>query len=250
MYQNRRWDSDFLTLQSLKEQGTLGRIVEVESHFDRFRPTLPVDTWKMHPNPGNSAIYDLGTHLIDQVVHLFDVPDRVTRFVGSQQTPAINTTGLEDSFTVLLHYGDGMLATVKASVISPEPQQLRFWDRGDRASFRKYGLDVQEAQLKRGVQPNDLSFGVDEKGESSRGLFKVVTTNDGSTATFTEETVRLSSVIEQGNGTYSRFYSKLASAIDSGDDSQLPVTGEEAALLIRLVELVLESSRSRRTMMV
>lgn len=236
-------------MKSLKEQGTLGRIVEVESHFDRFRPTLPVDTWKAHPSPGNSAIYDLGTHLIDQVVHLFGVPDRVTGFVGSQRTPAINTTGLEDSFTVLLHYSDGMLATVKAGVISPEPQQLRFWVRGDRASFRKYGLDPQEAQLKRGMQPSDPGFGVEEEEESSRGLLTVIT-NDGSTATFTEGTVRLSSVVEQGNGTYSMFYSSLASAIDSGDHNQLPVTGKEAALLIRLVELVLESSRCGQTMMV
>ncbi|KAK9233907.1 hypothetical protein V1525DRAFT_440358 [Lipomyces kononenkoae] len=232
--------------RSLLLTGTLGRIVEVESHFDRFRPNLATNTWKAHPGPGNGAIYDLGTHLIDQIVHLFGVPARVTGFIGSKRTAAINATGLEDSFTVLLHFEDGMLATIKAGVISPEIQQLLFWVRGDGASFRTYGLDPQEAQLKRGVQPNSDGFGVEE-GMDNYGVLTVVGSEDQSLGS---KDVRLSSVVEQGNGTYSEFYSRLASALKNGEPGQLPVAADQAAQVIRLVQLAQESSKLGKTMIV
>ena len=72
VYQNRRWDSDFLTLSKCFHSGALGRVVEFETHFDRHRPEVPQsDSWKYKVQPGGGAVYDLGTHLIDQVVHLF-----------------------------------------------------------------------------------------------------------------------------------------------------------------------------------
>ena len=97
--------------------------------------------------PGGSAIYDLGTHLMDQVVHLLGTPKRITGFVGSQREN--NTSGYEDAFTVLLHYDGGVMATVKAAVVSPEEKQLRFWVRGDKGSYKKvrfifgYGIVVR-----------------------------------------------------------------------------------------------------------
>ena len=89
--------------------------------------------------PGGGAVYDLGTHLMDQVVVLFGMPKRVTGFVGTQRKG--NTSGYEDSCTVLLHY-DGMMATVKAAVVSPEVRQLRYWVRGDKGSFKKVCYSV------------------------------------------------------------------------------------------------------------
>lgn len=87
--------------------------------------------------PGGGAIYDLGVHVIDQAVHLFGLPKKITGFVGSQREN--NTSGFEDSFTVLLHYDDGKMATLKAAVVSPEEKQLRFWVRGDKGSYKKVG---------------------------------------------------------------------------------------------------------------
>lgn len=95
------------------------------------------DSWKYKVQPGGGAIYDLGTHLMDQVVTLFGMPKRISGFIGTQREN--NTTGFEDSFTVLLHY-DGMMATVKVAVVSPEVNQLRYWVRGDKGSFRKVSL--------------------------------------------------------------------------------------------------------------
>lgn len=137
VYQNRRWDTDFLTLSKLLEQKTLGRVVEFETHFDRHRPEAPdpASTWKAKFLPGGGAVYDLGTHLIDQAVVAFGLPDKITGFVGSQREH--NPGEVEDSCTVLLHYGSGLLATVKAAVVSPEEHQLRYWVRGVLGSYKK-----------------------------------------------------------------------------------------------------------------
>lgn len=136
VYQNRRWDTDFLTLSKLLEHNTLGRVVEFETHFDRYRPEAPdpESTWKAKSLPGGGAVYDLGTHLIDQVVISFGLPDKITGFVGSQREH--NPGEVEDSCTVLLHYS-GLLATVKAAVVSPEENQLRYWVRGTKGSYKK-----------------------------------------------------------------------------------------------------------------
>lgn len=135
---DRRFDADFVTLTKLVKNGSLGRVVEFETHFDRHRPEEPpadVSKWKNKAIPGGSAIYDLGSHLLDQAVQLMGMPDRITGFVGSQR--AVNTTGFEDSFTVLLHYNNGLLVTAKAGVVSPEEKQLRYWVRGEKGSFKK-----------------------------------------------------------------------------------------------------------------
>lgn len=137
VFQNRRWDTDFLTLSKLLNENALGRVVEFETHFDRHRPKAPDpgSTWKANSLPGGGAVYDLGTHLIDQVVVTFGLPNKITGFVGSQREH--NPGEIEDSCTVLLHYRSGLLATVKAGVISPEEKQLRYWVRGDKRSFKK-----------------------------------------------------------------------------------------------------------------
>ena len=133
---DRRWDSDFLTLLKLIKGNTLGRIAEFETHFDRHRPEIASrGGWKTKSAPGSGTVYDLGTHLIDQVVLAFGLPKRITGFVGSQRVD--NPGGYEDACTVLLHYDDGLLATVKAGVVSPEKSQLRFWVRGVKGSYKK-----------------------------------------------------------------------------------------------------------------
>ncbi|KAI1612025.1 NAD binding Rossmann fold oxidoreductase [Exophiala viscosa] len=233
VYQNRRWDSDFLTLKKYIDDGTLGRIVEFETHFDRHRPEPPADTWKAHNIPGNGAVYDLGTHLMDQVIHLFGMPQRVTGFVGSQRES--NPTGLEDSCTVLLHYPQ-MLVTVKAGVVSPEVKQLRYWVRGVKGSFKKFHLDPQEDQLrKQGLKPGDKGYGLEP--EESYGTLNL--SKDGKFVSEVAPTVK--------PATYVEYYRRLAAAL-SRDASQIPVPPEQAVGLIRLVELARESSRLGKTL--
>jgi predicted dehydrogenase len=233
VYQNRRWDADFLTLSKYIKNGSLGRVVDFETHFDRHRPEAPTsDSWKYKVQPGGGAIYDLGTHLMDQVVYLFGPPKRITAFIGSQRDP--NPTGFEDSCTVHMHY-DGMMATARASVVSPEVSQLRYWVRGTKGSFKKFHLDCQEDQLKAGMGPGDSGYGLEP-----RERYGVLTTSkDGEITSEVVPTVEAA--------TYAEYYRKLARAL-SGDMDHLPVDPAMAALVIRLVELALESSKSGKTM--
>lgn len=238
-----------MTLQSHVTQGLLGRIVEFESHFDRHRPNLLENTWKAHPSPGNAGIYDLGTHLIDQAVQLFGMPARVTGIIQSQRTTEVNTTKLQDSFTILLHYADGLLATLKAGVVSPERQQLRFWVRGAGGSFRKLGFDIQESQLKSGMQPTERGFGIDEEGDTDM-CFVTRVQAAGGVLSLAEHAVRCSSIVAQGKATYGEFYRRLATALVCDEVEQLPVSAEQAAQVIRLVEIAIESSNLGKTLLV
>jgi predicted dehydrogenase len=238
VYQNRRWDSDFVTLKKYIDDGTLGRIVEFESHFDRHRPGAPSGTWKAYQTPGSGAVYDLGTHLIDQAVHLFGMPERVTGFVGSQRE--VNPTGLEDSCTVLLHYDTRkLLVTAKAGVISPEVNQLRYWVRGEKGSFRKFHLDPQEDQLrKEGLRPGDAGYGIESVDH--HGVLNI----DQGNGNIVSEVVP---TIEPP--TYVGYYRRLAAAL-GGDVSKVPISPEDAVGVIRLVELARESSQQGQTLKV
>lgn len=234
VYQNRRFDSDFLTLRKYIENGSLGRVAEFETHFDRHRPDMPTaTTWKVVPRPGVSVVYDLGSHLMDQIVCLYGLPEKITGFVGSQRDN--NTSGVADACTVLLQYSNGMLATVKAGVVSPEQQQLRYWVRGVNGSFRKCHLDPQEDQLKQGLRPGDKNYGV----EPSDRYAILNTIVDGRVNSEVVPTVE--------PATYTEFYRRFALAL-KGDAAQIPVDPAEAAAVIRLIELAHESSDKGRTL--
>ncbi|KAI9762664.1 MAG: hypothetical protein M4579_000282 [Chaenotheca gracillima] len=233
VYQNRRWDSDFLTASQLIKKGTLGRVAEFETHFDRFRPEVPTGgSWKNKILPASGAAYDLGTHLIDQVTQLFGLPQKVTGFVGAQRQG--ETYGYEDSCTVLLHYDNGLLATVKASVISPEKNQLRYWIRGEKGSYKKHHLDCQEDQLKAGMKPSDSGFAIEPK--ENHGVLTTVAGNDFKTEVY--PTVK--------PDTYVEFYKIFASALSGKGD--VPVKAEQARDVIRLIELARQSSKEGRTL--
>jgi predicted dehydrogenase len=168
---------------------------------------------------------------MDQVVHHFGPPKSITAFIGSQRDP--NPSGFEDSCTVHMHY-DGMMATARASVVSPETSQLRYWVRGDKGSFKKFHLDCQEDKLKAGMRPGDKGYGIEPKDR-----YGVLTTfQNGEIMTEVVPTVE--------HATYAEFYRKLAKAL-AGDISQLPVDPAVAASVIRLVELAKESSASGKT---
>lgn len=234
VYQNRRWDADFVTVSKLVKSGALGRVVEFETHFDRHRPEQPhpaVSKWKNKVFPGSGAIFDLGTHLLDQTVHLFGFPERVTGFITTQRE---NSNGFEDSFTVLLHYKNGMLATVKAAVVSLESEQLRFWIRGDKGSYKKFHLDIQEDQLRGGMKPGENGFG----REPSERYGTLTTSKFGLPVKEVFPTVE--------PPTWTEYYRKLARALAGQDVA--PASGAEALRVIRLIELAKESSKLGKTL--
>ncbi|KAI5287501.1 hypothetical protein KEM52_001563, partial [Ascosphaera acerosa] len=237
VYQNRRWDSDFATLKHLIASNALGRVVDYETHFDRHRPEAPdaATTWKINVIPGGSALYDLGTHMLDQIYHLFGAPARITAFIGTQR--AVNPTGYEDAFTVRLEYAGGLVATARSNVISPEEKQLRFWVRGENGSYKKFCLDVQEEQLRAGMAPTDPAFG--REPEDRFGVLTAAKNGEITGAVYpTIDPPPL----------FTSFYTGVAKAL--AGEAEAPVKAEDASAVIRLIELAQQSSKEGRTLTV
>jgi predicted dehydrogenase len=154
VFQNRRWDSDFLTVQDVIRRDLVGKIVLFESRIDRYRPDVR-DRWREVPGPGAGLLYDLGPHLIDQAVLLFGIPDSVQATLAKQRRRART----DDFFQLVLRYGE-MVATLGAgSLVSGG--SARFSLHGEKASVVKQKPDIQEDQLRAGVLPGAQDWGLD-----------------------------------------------------------------------------------------
>lgn len=150
VFQNRRWDADFLALQQVVASGVLGRIVHFESHFDRYRPVVP-ERWRERDLPGSGLWLDLGPHLVDQCLQLFGAPDDIGLDLAYQREGA----QVNDYFHAQLRYPSrhpGLRVLLHGSALVPSVGP-RFVVHGTQASFVKYGLDVQEDALKAGGRP-------------------------------------------------------------------------------------------------
>ena len=158
VFQNRRWDGDFLTLQRLVDGNAVGDVRYFESHFDRFRPDVR-HRWREMPGAGSGFWWDLGPHLVDQALCLFGMPEGLTARTRTMRHGAQVT----DYFHVLLHYSD--LDVVLHSSPFVAAPNIRFQLQGTAGSYVKYGYDPQEAQLKSGMSPVDVGYGVESPEE-------------------------------------------------------------------------------------
>lgn len=150
VFQNRRFDSDFLALQQVIQKGQLGRVVQLDSHFDRYRPTVP-ERWREQNLPGSGLWFDLGPHLLDQALVLFGMPDALLL----EQANVRDGAQVNDWFHAVLRYDTrhgGLRVILHASTLVAEPGP-RWVAHGTQGSFTKYGLDVQEDALKAGHRP-------------------------------------------------------------------------------------------------
>jgi predicted dehydrogenase len=154
VFQNRRWDGDFLTLRRLIAAGELGPVTRMESRFERFRPELAAGGWRESPEEGGGVLLDLGAHLVDQAIVLFGPPVAVYGEVDRRRAGA---QVADDCFIALEHAG-GERSHLWMSAVAPEPGP-RFRVQGLRAGFAVDGLDPQESQLRDGLRPGDPGFG-------------------------------------------------------------------------------------------
>ena len=154
VFQNRRWDGDFLTVREAVRRGLLGRVVAFESRFDRFRPGVR-DRWRERAEPGSGVLYDLGPHLIDQALVLFGVPETVQATLARQRRGAVT----DDFMQVVLRFADLVVTLSAAALVAGG--SARFTVHGDRATLVKRGPDVQEDQLRAGLIPGGPGWGVD-----------------------------------------------------------------------------------------
>ncbi len=221
VHHNRRWDSDILTIQQLLEQDRLGKLMEFEAHFDRFRNYVK-DSWKEEEIPGSGILYDLGSHLIDQALMLFGEPREIFANLHIQREDSKVT----DNFELLLFYPQ-LKVTLKAGMLVKEPGP-RYKLFGRKGNYTKYGMDVQEEALKKGITPQDLSHW----GKEPEGLWGLLNT---------EEEYRK---IESLAGDYRRFYINVRDHIWSG--TPLAVTAPEARNVIKVIELAQQSHDQKR----
>ncbi len=160
VFHNRRWDGDFLTVREVIESGKLGRLVEFESHFDRYRTTIQ-ETWKDQSN-GTGTLYNLGSHLIDQALLLFGLPGKLYCDVRQLR----NGAKTDDSFDLFLIY-DQFKCLLRSSYLVREPGP-RFTLHGTEGSLRVWGTDPQEEALKAGRIPGLPDWGTDPSSSFAR----------------------------------------------------------------------------------
>ena len=228
VFQNRRWDGDFMTVQKVVNAGLLGNLVEYEAHYDRYRNYVETDTWKEETGPGSGILYNLGSHMIDQALVLFGVPKSITTILGIQREGG----HVQDYYHVTLGY-EHRQVLLKSSYLVRE-QGPRYILHGHLGSFIKYGLDPQEDALKAGAVPGGNGWGVEP--ESQWGMINTEVKGLHITGEVTSEA-----------GNYLLFYDNVYEAIRQ--KKPLKVKPEEAMDVIRVIERAMESSKAGQTIL-
>jgi scyllo-inositol 2-dehydrogenase (NADP+) len=159
VYQERRLDGDFRTLQQLVAAGELGRLVHYESAFDRCRAQVR-DSWKERLGRGSGVFFDLAPHLVDHVLVLFGAPEALAADIRVERDGGVNC----DAFDVTFYYPNGFRAAISSTTLAPVARP-HFRVRGTRATYTKQNLDPQEAQLRAGQPMAAESWGVESPGE-------------------------------------------------------------------------------------
>jgi len=224
-FHNRRWDGDFLTIEKLLNEGCLGRLVEFESRFDRWRPTLPTDRlWKVDPNSGGGTLLDLGSHLVDQALALFGKPLAVGADVRMERTGAT----ANDSFEIRLRYPVLMVRLGSNSLALPPA--LRFHLRGTEGNYWKNGLDLQETALAKVTRIDDPRWG--REPAANWGVLHVGI--DGG---------EVARPVEPIPGDYRQYYAGIRDAMLG--KGRAPVDAIDAWCGLRIIEWAVESSEKR-----
>ncbi len=221
VFQNRRWDADFLTLRRLVAEGALGEVVEFHSHFDRYRPVV-ADRWRERDQPGSGLWFDLGPHLVDQALQLFGMPDALFADIAMQREGARSA----DYFHVQLRYPTRRVVLHAGSLVPAHG--LRFAVHGTRASYVKHGMDAQEDALRSGGFPGQAGWGHDPQP----GTLHVEVQGE-----------TLKETVESIPGDYRRYYMAMRDAILLG--APPPVSAQDALQVMAMLEWAVESSVER-----
>ncbi|CAK7243754.1 MAG: hypothetical protein STHCBS139747_005282 [Sporothrix thermara] len=249
VFQNRRQDSYFRTVQKLITEGALGDVKEAEIHFD---PPTPASAWTSQwPSqtytPGDGALYDLGAHTIDQALTLFGKPAAVTAFLRAYRGGAGAGGDIPDSFTLVLEYDDskgGLVVYVKTSIVSVLKDQLRLAVRGTEGSYIKYGTCPQEDRaLAAPAQPADATYGVEDP--ATWGTLTTTKLVDAGCQTRDAASGYYIGRYPALPGDYGAYYTNLVAAIrGTAPLAADPQTSRDG---IRLIELARKSHLARAT---
>jgi scyllo-inositol 2-dehydrogenase (NADP+) len=226
VYQNRRLDGGFLTVKKVVEEKLLGRLVEFEAHYDRYRNFIREGSWKEDGDDRTGVLFNLGSHIVDQTVVLFGKPIAVTAHLAVLRTRGRTT----DNFEIRLHYNN-FNTYLRSSYLVREmgPQYIL---HGTEGSFTKNGRDIQEEMLTQHHLPDEPGWG--KEPESDWGTLN--TTYNG---------LHFYGKIETIPGNLATFYENLYQVIR--ERAELLVKPEEALLTIQILEACLDSNRMKKT---
>ncbi len=218
VFQNRRWDSDFLAVRAVLASGAIGEAMHVEAHFDRYRPQVRT-RWREQAGQGTGIWFDLGPHLVDQALVLLGLPDLVSASFARQR-PGAETP---DWAHVVLQYGERR-AILHASMLVAGGAP-RWIVHGTRGSFVKRGMDQQEAQLLAGMAPGAAGWGTDD--DAARLI-------DGTSAAVTE--------IAAPAGDQREYYAAVRDAIRGAAPN--PVPPVQAVAVMAVLEAALAAAET------
>ncbi len=229
VYQNRRFDGDFLTVQNIIDSGKLGRIIEFESHYDRCRKFITPNTWKENEDGFGGVLYNLGSHMVDQAYVLFGKPDSVTAHLRKIRKGSAVT----DYYDIRLNYSD-LSVTLKSSYLVKEsgPRYTIYVENG---TYRKWGIDPQEELLKQGKLPEGDGWG--KEPESDWGML-----------VYEKEGNDYSEKIETIPGDYRIFYDNLYNVIRN--NVELLIKPEETVKVLKILEACVESNQVKKTLVI
>ncbi len=213
-YQNRRFDSDFLTVQKVIKDGKLGELLEVEMHYDYYRPEVPESSTDFKPT--SSYLYNHGCHTIDQVISYFGKPDNIHYDVRQ----LLGEGRMNDYFDLDFYYGT-LKVSVKSSYFRVK-ERPSFVVYGKKGCFVKETKDRQEEHLKLFYMPENKDFGIDTINH-----YGVLTYIDECGDTHEEK-------VKSVNGDYGRVYEALYESIIHGKDKL--ITDEQTLLQMEILE--------------
>lgn len=225
VYQNRRYDSDYKTIKKILSQKVLGELVEVEMHFDRYKEELSPKLHKEIPGPGAGSLYDLGSHLIDQALQLFGMPQMIFADIK-----AMRPISKVDDYFELLFYYETKRVRIKSSYVVREALPGYVF-HGLKGSFIKPKTNIQEEMLQAGKIPGTADWGTEP--ESERGLLHIE--KDGN---------EVREYIQSERGNYNEYYDGIFEAIRN--DKPLPVSAEDGVKVITIIEAAYKSSQTKR----
>ena len=225
VYQNRRYDSDYRTVKKVVDEKLLGQIVEAEIHYDRYKEEIGPKLHKERPGPGTGLLYDLGSHLIDQALQFFGMPEAIFADIAIMR----KVSRVDDYMELLLYY-DGFRARIKSSYIVREALPSYVF-HGTKGSFIKARTDVQEVMLQAHKIPGGPEWGVEPATEM--GLLH--TEKDGNI---------IREYIPSLKGNYGDYYNELYKAIR--ENGPVPVTAEQGLNIIRVIEAAYKSNQEKK----
>jgi predicted dehydrogenase len=220
VFQDRRWDGDFLTIQDILASGELGEVTRFESRYERFRPDVDAERWRERADPaeGGGLLLDLGSHLIDQARILFGPPLRVYAEIDARRPGA----QVDDDVFVALEHAGGVRSHLWMSTVAPAGgRSMRV--SGTRAGIETPGLDPQEPQLRAGLRPGDDGWGA---GEPAR---------------FVDADGERSLPIRRG--AYEQFYARVRDWLVDG--AEPPVDPRDSVAVLEIIEAARRSARTR-----